>query len=107
MRSKPIFRTLAPTLIVAAAMTAASQQTVAQQAPGVTPPETPQTPQSKPGEKPHEPLSKKLDKNEGVLKPPHGIDPEIHKAPPESTGDKMPIIVPPGEPGGDQSVQPK
>jgi hypothetical protein len=53
------------------------------------------------------PLSKKLDENEGVLKPPHGIDPEIHQTPPASTGDKMPVIVPPGEPGGDQSIQPK
>ncbi|MBS0233827.1 MAG: hypothetical protein JSR99_10105 [Proteobacteria bacterium] len=53
------------------------------------------------------PLSKKLDKNEGVLKPPRGIDPEIHQQPPARTGDKMPVIIPPGEPGGDQSVQPK
>lgn len=53
------------------------------------------------------PLSKKLDKNEGVLKPPHGIDPEIRQPPPAKTGDKMPVIIPPGEPGGDQSIQPK
>jgi hypothetical protein len=53
------------------------------------------------------PLSKKLDENKGVLKPPSGIDPEIHQNPPANTGDKMPVIVPPGEPGGDQSVQPK
>lgn len=53
------------------------------------------------------PLSKKLDRNDGVIKPPHGIDPEIHQAPPARTGDKMPVIIPPGEPGGDQSVQPK
>jgi hypothetical protein len=51
-------------------------------------------------------LSKKLDKSEGVLKPPTGVDPGIHEKPPK-TGDKMPVIVPPGEPGGDQSVQPK
>ncbi|MGO4685873.1 hypothetical protein [Hyphomicrobium sp. 2TAF46] len=54
-----------------------------------------------------EPLSKKLDENDGVLKPPQGVDPGIHQAPPAQTGDKMPVIVPPGEPGGDQSVQPK
>ncbi|MBS0249495.1 MAG: hypothetical protein JSR78_00335 [Proteobacteria bacterium] len=53
------------------------------------------------------PLSKKLEKNEGVIKPPRGIDPEIRQPPPERTGDKMPVIVPPGEPGGDQSIQPK
>lgn len=53
------------------------------------------------------PLSKKLDENKGVLKPPQGVDPGIHQPPPAQTGDKMPVIVPPGEPGGDQSVQPK
>jgi hypothetical protein len=53
------------------------------------------------------PLSKKLNENDGVLKPPHGVDPEMHQAPPAGTGDKMPVIIPPGEPGGDQSVQPK
>jgi hypothetical protein len=53
------------------------------------------------------PLSKKLNENDGVLKPPHGVDPEMHQAPPARTGDKMPVIIPPGEPGGDQSVQPK
>ncbi|MBY0559534.1 hypothetical protein [Hyphomicrobium sp.] len=53
------------------------------------------------------PLSKKLDENKGVLKPPQGVDPGIHQPPPAHTGDKMPVIVPPGEPGGDQSVQPK
>jgi len=54
-----------------------------------------------------EPLSKKLDKNDGVLKPPQGVDPGIHQSPPAHTGDKMPVIVPPGKPGGDQSIQPK
>lgn len=53
------------------------------------------------------PLSKKLDENKGVLKPPQGVDPGIHQPPPAQTGDKMPVIVPPGEPGGDQSIQPK
>jgi hypothetical protein len=53
------------------------------------------------------PLSKKLDESKGVLKPPQGVDPGIHQPPPAQTGDKMPVIVPPGEPGGDQSVQPK
>lgn len=54
-----------------------------------------------------EPLSEKLDKNEGVLVPPSGVDPKIHIDPPAETGDRMPVIVPPGEPGGDQHIQPK
>lgn len=68
------------------------------------PPQKPGTPANQSGDIP---LSKKLNKNDGVIKPPHGIDPEIHQAPPARTGDKMPVIIPPGEPGGDQSIQPK
>lgn len=59
-----------------------------------------------PGDR-NEPLSEKLDKNEGVLVPPSGIDPKIHKEPPADTGDRMPVIIPPGEPGGNQQIQPK
>ncbi len=74
--------------------------------------EPPQTPMQKADEAPSKksgevPLSKKLNENDGVLKPPSGIDPEIHQLPPAKTGDKMPVIIPPGEPGGDQSIQPK
>ena len=53
------------------------------------------------------PLSEKLNKNEGVLVPPRGVDPKIHKDPPAETGDRMPVIIPPGEPGGNQQIQPK
>jgi hypothetical protein len=53
------------------------------------------------------PLSKKLDKDNGVIAPPRGVDPGMHQQTPAKTGDKMPVIIPPGEPGGDQSVQPK
>jgi hypothetical protein len=49
-------------------------------------------------------LSDKLARTDGVLCPPH-VDPEI-KAPTPETG-KMPVIPPPGSPGGDQSVRPK
>jgi hypothetical protein len=78
------------------------------------PPQTPgaaspaETPSAKPNAGSSDaPLSKKLEEGDGVIKPPHGIDPGMHKDPPVGTGDKMPVIVPPGEPGGDQSVQPK
>ena len=54
-----------------------------------------------------ESLSKKLNRNDGVLKPQQGVDPGIHQPAPGHTGDDMPVIIPPGEPGGDQSVQPK
>lgn len=53
-----------------------------------------------------EPLGDKLAKSEGVLCPPAGIDPEMH-APAPSTGDSMPVVPPPGSPGGDPNVKPK
>jgi hypothetical protein len=49
-------------------------------------------------------LSDKLAQNEGVLCPPN-VDPDI-KAPTPEAG-KMPVIPPPGSPGGDQNVKPK
>jgi hypothetical protein len=50
-------------------------------------------------------LSEKLAKTDGVLCPPSNVDPDI-KAPTPQAG-PMPVIPPPGSPGGDQSVRPK
>jgi hypothetical protein len=52
-----------------------------------------------------EPLSEKLHRQDGVIRPPSGIDPEMTHTPP-ATG-KMPVIPPPGTPGGEQGVDPK
>jgi hypothetical protein len=52
-----------------------------------------------------EPLGDKLAKSDGVLCPPSGIDPEI-RAPTPETGN-MPVIPPPGSPGGDPNIRPK
>jgi hypothetical protein len=49
-------------------------------------------------------LSEKLDRTEGVLCPPN-VDPDI-KAPTPDVG-PMPIIPPPGSPGGDPTIRPK
>jgi hypothetical protein len=49
-------------------------------------------------------LSNKLSQSNGVICPPD-IDQGM-KAPTPDTG-KMPVIPPPGSPGGDQSVEPK
>ena len=49
-----------------------------------------------------EPLGDKLAKSDGVLCPPSGVDPEM-RAPTPDTG-KMPVIPPPGSPGGDPTV---
>jgi hypothetical protein len=52
-----------------------------------------------------EPLGDKLAKSDGVLCPPSGVDPEI-RAPTPETGN-MPVIPPPGSPGGDPDIRPK
>lgn len=52
-----------------------------------------------------EPLGDKLARSDGVLCPPAGIDPEI-RAPTPDTGN-MPVIPPPGSPGGDPTIRPK
>jgi hypothetical protein len=50
-------------------------------------------------------LSDKLARSGGVICPPEHVDPEM-KQPTPPTG-PMPVIPPPGTPGGDQSIQPK
>jgi hypothetical protein len=50
-------------------------------------------------------LSDHLAQSGGVICPPPAVDPNI-KAPTPETGN-MPVIPPPGSPGGDQSVKPK
>jgi hypothetical protein len=64
-----------------------------------------QTDGNAPDAKAGEPLSDKLARTDGVICPPN-VDPEI-KAPTPQSGNKMPVIPPPGSPGGDQSIQPK
>jgi len=49
-----------------------------------------------------EPLSDKLHRQGGVIRPPAGIDPGMTQAPPAEG--KTPVIRPPG---GEQGVQPK
>ena len=50
--------------------------------------------------------SSELSRSGGVIKPPVGVDPQMKQNPPAS-GDKMPVIPPPGTPGGNPSVKPK
>jgi hypothetical protein len=52
-------------------------------------------------------LSDKLQRTEGVIRPPSGIDPEITTPAPVPNPGTTPVIPPPGSPGGDQSVNPK
>jgi hypothetical protein len=52
-----------------------------------------------------EPLGDRLARSDGVLCPPSGVDPEI-RAPTPDVGN-MPVIPPPGSPGGDPNLRPK
>jgi hypothetical protein len=49
--------------------------------------------------------SDKLARTDGVICPPPDIDPNVRQ--PAPSGGNMPVISPPGSPGGDPSVQPK
>jgi hypothetical protein len=50
-------------------------------------------------------LSEQLAESKGVICPPPNVDPEIAK--PAPGGGTMPVIPPPGSPGGNPRVQPK
>lgn len=50
-------------------------------------------------------LSEKLARSNGVICPPEHVDPDIKAPTPH--GGPMPVIPPPGSPGGNPSVQPK
>jgi hypothetical protein len=52
-----------------------------------------------------EPLGDKLARSDGVLCPPAGVDPQMHAPTPDAGN--MPVIPPPGSPGGDPTVRPK
>lgn len=74
----------------------------AQTPPAPAPPAPPVVKESDP----NKPLSDKLKENEGVLTPNLGLDKEMQVKPPP-TSSQMPVIPPPGEPGGDPKIQPK
>lgn len=51
-------------------------------------------------------LSQDLSRDRGTVKPP-SVDPGMTVAPPRNGSGTMPVIPPPGSPGGNQSVVPK
>lgn len=58
------------------------------------------------GSAPREDPSDKLARTEGVICPPPEHDPDI-RAPAPSDNSNMPVIPPPGSPGGDPATRPK
>jgi hypothetical protein len=116
-----------PKLIFAAALIAASGGAIAQAPPApATPPQATAPPAAQhatdcsPADRARgtnatngtttgqsrEPLGDKLAKSDGVLCPPAGVDPDMHAPAPSADG-SMPVIPPPGSPGGDPTVRPK
>jgi hypothetical protein len=88
--------------LVGGLMTAAAAQ---------SPPSPSEKPPSEIPEKVAPPLEdgtnqKKLGRDNGVLRPPDNVDPGMTAKPPD-TGGRMPVIPPPGSPGGDESIRPK
>ena len=77
--------------------------------PTVAPPNAPAPPPERiaPADRnPGDNLSNRLSRNQGTLQPP-AVDPGINvPVPPQSQG-TMPVIPPPGAPGGDQKIVPK
>jgi hypothetical protein len=53
------------------------------------------------------PLSDKLDRTDGVIRPPADIAPDMAVRPLVPNPGTTRVIPPPGSPGGDQSVEPK
>jgi hypothetical protein len=51
-------------------------------------------------------LSDKLSRQRGTLMPP-AVDPGMRVHPPQRSSGTMPVIPPPGTPGGDQKLVPK
>jgi hypothetical protein len=52
-------------------------------------------------------LSDRLDRSQGVIKPPQGVDSGMQVPAPDPGSQRTPVIPPPGTPGGDQTVEPK
>ena len=82
-----------------------------------SPPCSPSLPPGSPGTattgeaEPHNPapapdnLSSRLAQSDGVICPPPAVDPQMKLPTPEAGN--MPVIPPPGSPGGDPSIRPK
>ena len=110
-----MMRTLALALSgVLLAGAAGAQAPEKREAPPTTPPPTVQPapnqdggPTQDDGEGSGSSMSDHLSKSEGVIRPHREVDPGMKQGTPPTGPNSMPVIPPPGTPGGDQSVKPK
>ena len=102
--SSPKVALAASTLLLCGTAASAQNQQIR---PPATPPAVPGSPQTIPEKTPSSPgtngtsgnLSEKLDKSDGVIKPPDHVDPTMAKPAP-ATPQTMPVIKPPEQKGG-------
>ncbi len=101
-------------IVVAAASSAMFASTIAFAQSRAPAPQAPlQMPECRRGAQPADPgettgstdLGDRLARSKGIICPPAGIDPGI--AAPPVGGGTMPVIPPPGTPGGDPNIIPK
>jgi hypothetical protein len=80
------------------------------QRPEPAPQTAPNNPNPAPAERiapPADSASDQLARSHGTIKPPADIDPGMATPPPDMGPRSMPVIPPPGTPGGDPTVVPK
>lgn len=51
--------------------------------------------------------SEELSRSGGVIRPPSAVDPRMNQSTPDPGSRSMPVLPPPGTPGGNPSVTPK
>ncbi len=107
-RRYPVIAGLVAVLLVA---TTAQAQTPPGQVPQTQPP-TPLLPPStgvapSGKESGSNPLSEQLSRSGGVIKPPDNVDRKIEAPTPDPGPRSMPVVPPPGSPGGNPGVKPK
>jgi hypothetical protein len=104
MKGADTMKKFIATLAAASMLAASAAPSIAQSTPPASEPkpQTDPSPQMAPGAN----LSERLERSDGVIRPPADVDPEFHKTAPD-TNTGMPVIPPPGSPGGRQDLDPK
>ena len=80
------------------------------QRPEPAPQTAPNNPNAAPAERIAPPAgspSDQLARSRGTITPPADVDPGMAQKPPDQGTERMPVIKPPGTPGGDPTIVPK
>jgi hypothetical protein len=74
--------------------------------PNARPPPNDRPPAVQPPQQAENP-AKKLERSDGVIRPPGNVDPGMKQTPPATGSNNMPILPPPGTPQNKPDIQPK